>query len=225
MARALGASLLLAVWCTATVSAHAAAAHAAAVPAPVAVQSPTPPAQHRVKKTVIFFGGAALGLAAHEGGHLLFDAVFDARPRITRVSFAGIPFFAIAPRPDLPPRQAFVITSAGFWVQQATSELILSRRPNVRDESAPLLKGWLAFNVLASVAYAGAAFTRGGPYERDTRLMASTLRVGEPWIGALVLTPAALDGYRFFHPNARWAKWASRAVKAGMVVLVVRAGS
>lgn len=214
MARALNASLLLVVWCTASVSAQDAAA-----------PPPASPGQHRVNKTLTFFGGAALGLAAHEGGHLLFDAVFDAEPNVRRVSFAGIPFFAITHRADLPTRQELVIASAGFWMQQATSELILSRRPHVRDESAPLLKGWLAFNVLASVAYAGAAFARGGPYERDTRSMASTLRVDEPWVGALVLTPALLDGYRYFHPNARWAKWTSRAVKAGMVVLVARAGS
>ena len=43
------------------------------------------------------------------------------------------------------------------------------------DEHAPFAKGVLAFNVAASAAYAGAAFARTGPYERDTRGMASQL--------------------------------------------------
>jgi hypothetical protein len=31
-----------------------------------------------------------------------------------------------------------------------------------------------------------------------------------------------LDGYRYFHPDAAWAKWASRAAKAATVLLVVK---
>jgi hypothetical protein len=41
-------------------------------------------------------------------------------------------------------------------------------------------------------------------------------------VGALVLAPAALDAYRYFAPDARWAAWASRAVKVGMVLMVIR---
>jgi hypothetical protein len=180
-------------------------------------------AQNRIFKTLTFLGGAVVGLAAHEGGHLLFDVAFDADPQIKSVSFAGIPFFAITHRPGLPRGQSFVIGSAGFWMQHATSELVLSRRPRLRDESAPLVKGWLAFNLAASAAYAGAAFARGGPAERDTRSMAEALRIGEPWAGVLVLTPAMLDGYRYLRPESAWARWASRAAKVGLVLLVARA--
>jgi hypothetical protein len=31
-----------------------------------------------------------------------------------------------------------------------------------------------------------------------------------------------LDGWRYFHPDARWAAWASRGVKAGMLLLLLR---
>ena len=79
-----------------------------------------------------------------------------------------------------------------------------------------------AFNVLASVAYAGAAFAKTGPEERDTRGMAASSRMDERWIGALVLAPALLDGWRYYHPDAKWAAWSSRGVKIGMVVMVVR---
>ena len=45
-----------------------------------------------------------------------------------------------------------------FSVQHATSEWILTSHPDLRHKRAPFLKGWLAWNVLASAAYATAAF-------------------------------------------------------------------
>lgn len=187
--------------------------------------SPTPPttsSEHPVSSLGSFLAGGAIGLAAHESGHLLFDAIFSANPRVKKVSFHGIPFFAITHDPGLPPRQEFVIDSAGFWVQQLGNEIVLTRRPNLRREHAPLLKGLVAFNVLASVAYSGAAFARTGPVERDTRGMADSLKWKEPVIGALILAPAVLDAFRYFHPDAKWATWGSRGVKVGMVLLVAK---
>ena len=169
-----------------------------------------------------FISGGALGLVAHESGHLLFDGIFGANPGLKRVSLHGIPFFAITHEPGLPPRQEFIIDSAGFWVQEAITEAILTRRPNLRRERAPLLKGLVAFNVLASVGYAGVAFARTGPVERDTRGMADALRWKEPYVGVLILIPAVLDAVRYFVPEARWAAWASRIAKIGGVVLIAR---
>jgi hypothetical protein len=84
------------------------------------------------------------------------------------------------------------------------------------------MKGLFAFNVLASGAYAGAAFARTGPAERDTRGIAVSARIDEPWVGAMILVPAVLDSWRYFDPDARWAVWASRAAKIGFVLLVFR---
>lgn len=168
-------------------------------------------------------GGAALALAAHEGGHLLFNVVFDADPGLRRVDFQGIPFFALTHRSGLSARREFTISSAGFWVQHASNEWLLTSRPRLRHERAPLLKGIFAFNVLASVAYSGAAFARGGPFERDTRGMAASLGVNERRVGALVLVPAVLDTWRYFEPDAKIPVWLSRAVKVGAVALVISA--
>ena len=179
--------------------------------------------EHRKASTLgRFLAGAALGLGAHEGGHLLFDGLFKAEPGIRKVSFHGLPFFAITHKSALSPHREFVIDSAGFWVQEATNELILSRRPNLRRERAPLVKGVFAFNVATSIGYAGAAIARSGPFERDTRGMADSLRWKEPYVGLLILVPAALDGWRFFHPGAKWAAWGSRAAKLGGVALIAR---
>jgi hypothetical protein len=183
---------------------------------------PPQPKEHPVADTVKFLAGGALALAMHESGHLVFDAAFDAQPRIEAVHFGPLPFFAIAHRGDLSPRREFAVSSAGFWVQEASSEWLLTRRPSLRTEHAPLAKGLLAFNVLNSVGYGFVAFARAGPFERDTRGMADSIGVDERAIGAMVLAPAVLDAYRYFNPDARWAAWASRAVKAGSVLLMVR---
>jgi hypothetical protein len=189
------------------------------VPQPTTVPAHS---EHRAASAGLFLAGAGVALAAHESGHLLFDGVFDAHPGIKKVSFHGLPFFAITHEQGLSPRREFIIDSAGFWVQEATNELILTRRPGLRREHAPFLKGVFAFNVLASVGYAGAAFARTGPVERDTRGMADALRWKEPAIGALILVPAILDAFRYCHPDARWAAWGSRAAKVGGVALILR---
>jgi len=187
------------------------------------VQQPaTTSGKSATEDTARFLVGGLAGLAAHESGHLLFDAIFDAHPSVKPVSFHGLPFFAITHDGGLSPRREFVIDSAGFWVQEATDEWLLTRRPNLRHESAPFTKGVFAFNVLASAAYAGAAFARTGPVERDTRGMADALRWKEPYVGLLILAPAVLDAVRYFNPNARWATWGSRGAKAFGAALVLR---
>lgn len=186
------------------------------------LEQDSPQAVNRTAAVGNFLAGAVVGLAAHESGHLLFDVIFDADPGVKKVDFYGVPFFAITHQSDLPRRQEFVISSAGFWVQHGTNEWLLSRRPRLRQEHAPFAKGMFAFNVGASAAYSVAAFARIGPPERDTRGMANSARVAEPWIGALILGPAVFDTWRYLDPDARWPVWLSRAAKVGAVLLVLR---
>jgi len=173
---------------------------------------------------VQFFAGAALGLGLHESGHLVLDEAFNANPGVRKVSAGFIPFFAIT-HESVSPLKEFAISSAGFWVQHGGSELLLSRRPGLRDEHAPLAKGLLAFNVLTSVMYAGAAFVRRGPVERDTHGMAVSANIGEPWIGVTILVPAVLDGARYYRPHSRRLTWASRAAKVGGALMIFKAAS
>lgn len=195
------------------------------LPAVVFAQTPEDspqPTESLARSVGRFLAGGGAAFVAHESGHLAADLLFDADPRLKRVEFHGIPFFAITHRSDVSRHQRFVIASAGFWVQHAGNEIILSRRPGLRHERAPFRKGMVAFNVLASAAYAGAAFARTGPEERDTRGMAVAARIDERWIGAMVLAPAVLDSIRYFDPDAKWAVWTSRAAKVGLVLLVLR---
>jgi hypothetical protein len=179
------------------------------------------PNGHPAVETGKFFAGAALALAAHESGHLLFDVIFDADVNLKGVHLGPLPFFAIAHRAGLPGREEFTISSAGFWIQEGTTEWLLTTRPGIRGENAPFAKGVLAFDVLTSFGYGTVALFKAGPPERDTRGM-SAIGVDERAIGALIMAPAAFDVVRYFLPEARWAKWASRAAKVTTVLLVVK---
>ncbi len=169
----------------------------------------------------VLLGGAA-GLASHEAGHLIANWAFDQKVVVKKVDFEGIPFFALSHAPELSPRREYVVSSAGFWAQYLYSEQILTHHPNLKNEESPVRKGMLTFHVATSFIYAGAAFAKGGPYERDTRGMAASRRLSERWIGAMVLAPAVLDAVRYFNPEARWAAWASRGAKIGTVLLVIK---
>ena len=171
---------------------------------------------------VRFFAGAALGLGFHESAHVIADEAFGADPGVRKVSAGFIPFFAITHEPVTPTKE-FIISSAGFWAQHVGSDIVLSRHPHLREEHAPVLKGLLAFNLVTSVIYSGAAFVRRGPLERDTRGMALSADVDEPWIGMTVLAPAVLDAARYYRPNSRVLRWASRAAKVGGVLLIFKA--
>ncbi len=195
---------------------------AAALLALALLEDEAAPAARRGPAWLRFVGGAASAFAAHEASHLALDLAFDAGPHLRGVDFHGIPFFAVAHRSGLPPRQEYAISSAGFLSQHASSEWLLTRRPRLREERAPFAKGVLVFDVLTSTGYALAAFARTGPAERDTRGMAASLRIGEPWVGAMLLAPAALDTLRYHRPRARWAAWASRGAKAALVLALLR---
>ena len=56
----------------------------------------------------------------------------------------------------------------------------------------------------------------------DQTGIASSAEIDERWVGAMVLAPAVFDAWRYFRPEAKWAVWASRAAKVGMVLLVVK---
>ena len=191
---------------------------------PLRAQQPPPAAPQRLSAADLakFLAGAALGLGLHESGHVVLDVAFGASPGVRKVSAGFIPFFAITHH-DVSPVREFAISSAGFWVQHATSEALLSRRPDLRSEHAPIAKGLLAFNVLTSVMYAGTAFVRHGPVQRDTRGMAISAGVPEPWIGVSLLVPATLDGARYFRPRSPWLRWTSRASKVAGAMLIVKA--
>jgi len=169
-----------------------------------------------------FLLGAAAAFGLHEGSHIGATLAVGSSPGIRRVEFGPVPFFAITHDPVSPIRE-YVISGAGFWSQQVTSEVLLSRNPDLRQKDAPFLKGMFAFHLLTSAGYAAVAFAQEGPLERDTRGMAQSVRLSEPVIGAVVLTPAGIDALRYYFPESEWLRWIGRGVKVGGVLLLLRA--
>jgi hypothetical protein len=173
------------------------------------------------EKTLRWLAGGLAGLGIHESGHVLTSAIVGAEPGVRSIK-GPVPFFAITHDAVSAPKE-YVISASGFWMQGASVEWILHERPSLAQESAPFLKGILTFHVATSSLYGVAGFARVGPLERDTRGMALASGLPEPVIGGLVLAPAALDVYRYFTPESRWARWASRGAKIVLVGLAFAA--
>jgi hypothetical protein len=188
-----------------------------------ALAMPTPAAAQQ--DVFAFLAGGAAGLGLHESGHAVLDLAFGVPPRVKKVTFGPLPFFAIT-HDAVSPRRELAISSAGFWVQEGVDELLLSHRSDdrpLRDRHAPFQKGLVAFGVLTSIGYASAALAESGPLERDTRGMAVSAGISERAVAGIIATPAVLDALRYYKPDAAWLRWASRASKIGGALLILKA--
>lgn len=174
------------------------------------------------KGTGSFLGGALVGFLVHEGAHLAVDLALDSKPYFKRVDAGSVPFFALSYQKEMSPREDYAITSAGFIAQHAMAERILSNHPHLWQKDEPAAKGAFLFHIITCLIYTHAALTSSGPVERDSLTMAYSARIDEKWIGAALFSVAALDLYRSFHPEARWAVWTSRALKVSFLFGLTR---
>lgn len=177
----------------------------------------------------LFAGGAATGFLAHEAGHAALNLAQGNVPHLESVTFAGfLPFFAVSPdiqcggeacfrrdgRRFGPGRRGLLlILLAGFDVQHATDEVLLTRDPDLRLLHAPFRTGLLAFNTLTSVAYAVANLADFEPPAGDLRAAIRDTSAPRAVTVGLLLGIAGLDAARWALPDAAWAAWASRAAK------------
>ena len=120
--------------------------------------------------------------------------------------------------------QEFTISSAGFWVQNATNEWLLTKRPRLRLRARALREGRLRLQRRRVRRCTRSRHSRKrDPPERDTRGMAVSSRIEKPWIGAIVLAPAVFDTWRYFDPDSRAGRCGCRAPRrSGAVLLVLR---
>lgn len=186
-----------------------------------------------------FVAGALTGFLAHEGGHLVTNLMYGNVPRLEGLwAFGFVPFFSISPRIDcdVDPcithdgqafrggrRGKFVITSGGYNVQHVTDEIILTREPALRYKHAPYRKGLLAFNILLSVGYALASWTRTEDPHGDLSRSAELAGLCSELYAGMLIVPALLDVYRYFMPRSRFAPWVSRATKGVFIGLIFAA--
>ena len=181
----------------------------------------------------LFLGGAATAFVTHEAGHVLANVAYRNRPDFVGLTGLGfVPFFAISPdigcdsagcttRTGAPfsggRRGKYLISTAGFIVGDIASEIILSEAPCLRYQDAPFRTGWLTFNILLSVGYALASAAELEDGHGDAGGAATAAGWDRRLFAALLLTPALLDGYRYWWPGSVWAPWVSRGSKAAIV--------
>ncbi|MDQ3169227.1 MAG: hypothetical protein M3Q55_03685 [Acidobacteriota bacterium] len=182
---------------------------------------------HAQNTVVRFLAGGAAGLVVHEAGHIATGLAMGADPGVKRLDYGVIPFFAIT-HDTVSRRREYIIASSGFHAQHLANELLLRRGSSgagLRSRDSAFRKGWLTFNLATSAVYTAAALGRFGAPERDSLGMARHAGndgMPEPVIGVMLLVPAALDGVRYVYGDPAWARWTSRAVKAGLVLVAVR---
>jgi hypothetical protein len=153
--------------------------------------------------------GGATSFVGHELGHVATDLMLGKKFDFVETHLGPIPFFAIQPCCDLTPRELYVIASAGFNVQNVSSELILLISPRIRSRRHAFLKGVLIFDVALSLGYAITGFAGIGPPQSDVNSMARALGI-QPWeVGIFLLIPAVMDVYRYLAPSSTWAPWVS----------------
>ncbi len=170
-----------------------------------------------------FFQGAFVALLGHESGHLITNAAIGTDLYLKGVHYGPVPFFTIEPGRRLDRHEHYITASAGFNGQHLMNEWLLTTHPNLRRENDPFLKGIATFNFWLTMGYAATAFAGTGPVERDTKGMADSLGWNERWVGVMILVPTMLDRYRYDHPEAKWAKTASRLSKLFIIGLAAKA--
>ncbi|MBI3812543.1 MAG: hypothetical protein HY283_10130 [Nitrospirae bacterium] len=186
-----------------------------------------------------FAAGGLSGFVIHESAHAAVAESLGLRPRL-EIRHKPVPFAII--KYDLIPvkdssgeityytdrdgnpisnggQKRFVIASAGINSQNIVSEWILTQYPRLADESRPYLKGILAFDILTSMGYA--LVGRKDP-DGDLRGMSEALKVNDLIIGGIVLLPAAMDLYRYYHPDSVWAPWLDRGAKGYLLGFSIR---
>jgi hypothetical protein len=182
--------------------------------------------------TTLAFGaaGAISAFLLHEAGHIAANLMLGNVPHFQGTKFGGfLPFPVISPSIHCDgdhcfkrnghsfstgPNGVYFIVTAGFHVQNITNEILLTSDPNLAEQYAPFRKGLLGFNLFLSALYAAGAYTKLESPNGDLLGAARYSGIHEAWLATLLLVPAVLDGYRYFHPEATWAVWASRAGKA-----------
>ena len=183
----------------------------------------------------LFAGGAATAFVAHEAGHLAANLALGNVPHVEQVRFLGaVPFFAVAPditcsgdlclrrdgSPFGPGRKGLLlILLAGFDVQHATDEALLTRDPQLRSRGASFCTGLLAFNTLTSVAYAIGNLAGIEPSAGDLSDAVRDARASRLLTTGLLLGVAFADVARWAFPEAAWLAWVSRAAKVAFLGL------
>lgn len=113
-------------------------------------------------------------------------------------------------------RDHALIAYSGILFQNITNEILLTRHPRLIDEDRPFLKGMFFFNLFLPLFY---TFESRSDANSDLRLLQQDLGYDKWQVNAIVLIPAALDAYRYYHPEKKRLRTYARIAKVVPVII------
>ncbi|MFH1539072.1 MAG: hypothetical protein ABIH66_08935, partial [bacterium] len=113
-------------------------------------------------------------------------------------------------------RDHALIAYSGLLFQNITNEILLTRHPRLIDEDRPFLKGMFFFNLFLPMFY---TFESRSDDNSDLRLLQQDIGYDKWQVNAIVLVPAALDAYRYYHPEKKRLRTYARIAKTIPVVI------
>jgi hypothetical protein len=189
----------------------------------------------------LFLGGVLTSFSLHELGHLGVNLLYNNKPTIGPVYYAGfIPFFVVDSQliradPDghaylkhdgtpFPSGKHgyYVINTAGLQVQNISSEIILSTAPRLRYQHAPFRKGMLLLNIGLSIVYATSSMFRFEDPHGDLYGAMQHSTYPREFTASVVLVPAVADFLRYLYPDNAWLPWISRGAKGLFLGMAVK---
>lgn len=153
-------------------------------------------------------------LFAHRTGEdmllpLLPDVTYDFEPRqtpsgdIVYVNENGAPV-------SNGPRDSALLSYSGILYQNIASEYILTKHPRLIDEDRPFLKGMVLMNLFLPAFYTVKGYDDPNS---DLLRLQSALGADRWQINTMVMLPAAIDFYRYYHPEKKKLRRYSRIAK------------
>jgi hypothetical protein len=111
-----------------------------------------------------------------------------------------------------------LIAYSGILYQNLTNEYLLTRHPDLIDRDDPFKKGIFFGNILVPAVY-----TVRGYSDANSDLWQLQQDLGwDRWaVNAMVLTPLALDMYRYYHPEKKKLRRWARIAKAVPLIIVL----
>jgi hypothetical protein len=113
-------------------------------------------------------------------------------------------------------RDHSLLSYSGIMFQTFANEIILTRRPDLIEHDDPFAKGIFFINVVLPVFYMAHGYSDPNS---DLLLMQKSSGLDRWQVNAMVAAPAALDAYRFYHPEKKKLRIYSRIAKLIPVVV------
>ena len=105
---------------------------------------------------------------------------------------------------------------SGIFTMNITNEVLLTRHPDLIDRDRPFQKGMFFSNIFIPLFY---TFKGYDDPNSDLLLVQRSTGLDRWQVNAMVIVPAALDVYRYYHPEKKKLRRISRIAKLIPVII------